>query len=86
MQDLSQVERRVEGLVVKGKQVQTIVHHVEAMVGLVGVAGVVVRGHLDMQDVCQVERRVEGLVVKGKQVQTVVQQVEAMAWLVVKGH
>ena len=67
----------------KGKQVQTIVHHVEAMVGLVGV---VVRSHLDIQDVCQVERRVEGLVVKGKQVQTVVQQVEAMAWLVVKGH
>ena len=39
MQDLSQVERRVEGLVVKGKQVQTVVQQVEAM------AWLVVKGH-----------------------------------------
>lgn len=32
MQDLSQVERRVKGLVVKGQCVQIIVHQVEDMV------------------------------------------------------
>ena len=39
MQDLSQVERRVEGLVGKEKQAQTVLQQVEAM------AWFVVKGH-----------------------------------------